>query len=164
MKMCSNKSCKQLNPQTTDSFYKHADGVNGLRPTCISCCNLVSKLNYENDKESYKMRLKKRTPQSLKNTQLKSAFGIDLSHFYLMIMDQSNCCAICDKPETALTPSGELLYLSVDHCHETDVVRGLLCNKCNRGLGHFDDKAKTIQLAADYLKKHEKGNVFNGSL
>lgn len=44
----------------------------------------------------------------------------------------------------------------IDHCHETLVVRGALCGKCNSGLGMFNDKIEYLQSAIDYLKIYGK--------
>ncbi len=59
---------------------------------------------------------------------------------------QDGVCAICKKPDRSRR-------LSVDHCHETDKVRGLLCRECNAGLGYFQDDSETLRGAADYLEK-----------
>lgn len=50
-------------------------------------------------------------------------------------------CAICDSAEP----------LVVDHDHKTGAIRGMLCNHCNRGLGHFKDDPILLELAANYL-------------
>ena len=46
--------------------------------------------------------------------------------------------------------------LSIDHDHNTNTVRGLLCNKCNQGLGFFDDSIDLLQGAMLYLKQHSE--------
>ena len=50
-------------------------------------------------------------------------------------------CVICGSCET----------LVVDHDHVTGQVRGMLCNHCNRGLGHFRDDPQLLEFAAQYL-------------
>lgn len=50
-------------------------------------------------------------------------------------------CVICGAEEN----------LVVDHCHKTNIVRGMLCNHCNRGLGHFKDDPQLLEFARIYL-------------
>jgi hypothetical protein len=60
---------------------------------------------------------------------------------------QNNRCKICNIPFVGKR-------MSLDHCHKTGKVRGMLCNECNRGLGYFKDNPAALQGAVDYLKKH----------
>lgn len=46
--------------------------------------------------------------------------------------------------------------LHVDHCHETGVVRGLLCYNCNTGIGRLKDNVIVLQRAIEYLIKFKK--------
>ena len=54
---------------------------------------------------------------------------------------QITSCQICGKKED----------LVVDHNHKTNIVRGILCNHCNRGIGHFLDNESILKLAIKYL-------------
>ncbi len=53
---------------------------------------------------------------------------------------QDGKCAICKTHK-------EKLY--VDHDHETDNIRGLVCHECNVALGRFKDNPAIIQKAID---------------
>lgn len=64
---------------------------------------------------------------------------------------QKGLCAICGGPPVA--GRGEL---SVDHCHKTNKVRGLLCQHCNLGIGYFKDSILFIEKALSYLKEFDK--------
>lgn len=55
-------------------------------------------------------------------------------------------CVICGSTES----------LVVDHCHETNTIRGMLCNHCNRGLGHFRDDPQLLEFARIYLLANSK--------
>jgi peptide methionine sulfoxide reductase MsrB len=57
------------------------------------------------------------------------------------IIDTIKECIICGSQEN----------LVVDHCHKTNIVRGMLCNHCNRGLGHFKDDPQLLEFARIYL-------------
>lgn len=47
------------------------------------------------------------------------------------------------------------MELSIDHCHTTGKVRGLLCRQCNIALGKFKEDVTILQSAIAYLKKYE---------
>ncbi|MBW1743926.1 MAG: endonuclease VII domain-containing protein [Deltaproteobacteria bacterium] len=65
---------------------------------------------------------------------------------------QGGVCAICGDPETNQR-NGRTIRLSIDHDHETGQVRGLLCVRCNTGLGLFGDNIEVIQKVVDYLSR-----------
>lgn len=87
-------------------------------------------------------------------------FGLPLEKYAEMGESQKWLCAICDMPETSpATVSREIKELCVDHCHDTNVIRGLLCNNCNRGLGLFRDSPELLRKAAAYLDPHKVGDL-----
>ena len=59
---------------------------------------------------------------------------------------------MCLKPETIVTKTGRVKRLTVDHNHETNTIRGLLCSNCNTGLGMFSDNPELLIAAAEYLE------------
>ena len=73
-------------------------------------------------------------------------YGITIEEYDNMFAAQNGICAICGKPQ-----NGKRLF--VDHNHETDKVRGLLCQNCNIALGHMGDDAQLLIKAIDYLMK-----------
>jgi hypothetical protein len=77
--------------------------------------------------------------------RLKREYGITVHEFNELLRRQNYACGICErrfdrKPH-------------VDHCHLTQWVRGLLCRKCNLGLGHFDDNPAFLVKAARYMAR-----------
>lgn len=105
----------------------------------------VETLPTTSNRNEYAKRWRKLNPNSAKNSDLKR-FGITLEMYNNMLQEQNNSCAICGKHE-----SEEHQNLSVDHCHTTGKVRGLLCSHCNTGLGLFKDNIDNLQKAIKYL-------------
>ena len=87
-------------------------------------------------------------------------YGITLEEWEYRLKEQNGVCAICKKPETRITRpnakkylNGEQPRLSMDHDHVTGKARGLLCYKCNIGIGHLQDSIENLESAIKYLKK-----------
>jgi hypothetical protein len=77
---------------------------------------------------------------------IKQRYGISAEQKDAMLADQGGICAICltDSPATATR-------WHVDHCHSTNVVRGILCQHCNNMLGMARDRADILERAIKYL-------------
>ena len=80
--------------------------------------------------------------ETSRDNRLKRKYGISLEDYESMFTSQAGQCKICKTGEEDLV---------VDHCHETGRVRGLLCNSCNWGLGHFKDSVESLIIAKEYL-------------
>lgn len=75
-------------------------------------------------------------------------YGINLEKYEIMLKEQNNKCAICDRHKDLFKKS-----FAVDHCHITGKIRGLLCFHCNTGIGKLGDNIESITKALNYLKK-----------
>lgn len=84
---------------------------------------------------------------------LYAKYGMSISDFELMLAGQGGCCAICARK---FDGSKHSTRACVDHCHRTGAVRGLLCIRCNSGLGYFSDDAVLLNSALGYLAHHTK--------
>jgi hypothetical protein len=114
---------------------------------------LQRRKNHRKDNpEKYSLDKKKRYCKIKNRIRGWKAAGIKditIERYDQMIESQKNCCALCDTPASSLKK-----ILNVDHNHSTGLVRELLCDSCNRGLGYFKDSADLLQKAVLYLKKH----------
>lgn len=74
-----------------------------------------------------------------------------------MLEEQNNSCAIClEELVTDLSRDNYTHKAVIDHCHNTNKVRGILCARCNQALGLFRDNPNIIRNAIKYLIKKEK--------
>jgi len=78
--------------------------------------------------------------------RLKSNFGITKEDYETLFEAQHGVCASCGKSE----PNGR--RLAVDHDHDTDKIRGLLCTNCNTGIGLLGDTLDGLRKAEKYLE------------
>lgn len=92
-----------------------------------------------------KMRLKDKERQ--RRGQLLRQYGISVEDFEQLLENQNGLCAICRTDNWGA--HGPV----VDHNHATDKVRGILCNKCNLGIGHLNDSISSLERAIEYLKE-----------
>lgn len=88
----------------------------------------------------------------------KNNYGMSKDEYKEMLLHQDGACAICKKQNRKKKKKGKE-KLSVDHCHHTGEIRGLLCRKCNTGLGQFNDDIKLLKLAIKYLEKADDTQV-----
>jgi hypothetical protein len=95
----------------------------------------------------------------VRTARLQKLYGITFEQYEEAFKAQNGVCAICHKPESAKDArTGRPYQLTVDHNHTTGKFRGLLCHRCNRGLGMFDDPVLANGLVA-YLTTAESGST-----
>jgi Autographiviridae endonuclease VII len=120
--------------KSVEDFHRSSTSKDGIQYTCKTCnkARLSTPENVERRKRyAWLACLKK--------------FGITEDQYHGMFDRQLGLCAICHKPENDIK-------LAVDHCHDTGKVRGLLCKRCNMGIGLLGDNPDTLISAAMYLK------------
>jgi Recombination endonuclease VII len=88
---------------------------------------------------------KERVFRQNRSNMLKRNYGITLEDYEAMFTSQGNCCAICRRE-----PGNRPLH--VDHCHDSGVVRGLLCHQCNWYLGTIEADRGVLERLLEYLK------------
>lgn len=144
------KTCSKCRAtKRASEFYLDRSTGDGLRAYCKSC----DRQNAETwRKENRRAKLDQQRRWSANNRDrlraydLKRNYGITQEEYDDLLTDQQSRCAICATPD----PGGKGRF-HVDHDHETDIVRGLLCHSCNTGLGLFADDPDRLRSALVYL-------------
>lgn len=108
---------------------------------CVKCMG-----QFHWNKQGTKYRNSDKGKQTMFAWRLRTLFGLTIDEYNQMLENQNHSCKICGIQE----PMGYGWH--VDHCHETNKVRGILCQKCNQGIGLFSDKVETLQKAIQYLE------------
>jgi hypothetical protein len=142
-KRCS--GCKQV--LRLEFFRKRKASKDGLNCYCKSCHSenvrqwrLKNPERVKQNRERYKL--------TAINRKRSQDYGISPEQYKQMLHNQNGMCAICGMTNEKLV---------IDHCHETGHVRGLLCHKCNSGIGMLGDDIEILKCAIWYLEltKHE---------
>lgn len=100
---------------------------------------VANKRHRENNKAAYRDR---------DRGYMLKKYGLTPEGYDQLLGEQNGLCACCLQPPIA----GKRLV--VDHCHKTGVVRGLLHDKCNLGLGQLGDSIERLRLAVQYLERN----------
>ncbi len=131
------------------------------RNTCKTCWNAYQKAYRDNNPERTKeLRIawqaknrqkvnaqgsewRKANPNKVRSFKLKTRYGITQEDYLIMYAEQKGICKICEKYFEKLV---------VDHCHTTLKIRGLLCQKCNAGIGFLTENENALNNAIKYVK------------
>ncbi len=127
----------------TQKVYKHSS-------LCRACYQLSRRAYQQEYLKNYNKP--DHCPEKREESRIKS-YGLSLKDYDELLETQGGGCAICGSAEPKTKRNGRFC---VDHNHETNEVRGLLCAPCNRGLGLFGDDPKVISRAVQYL--YDKGH------
>lgn len=173
-KVCS--KCKK--EKLLSDYGKNKSGKNGLSARCKDCARKYS-AQYRNSERGKEVRRKyakeyqkrpiykkiitdynrsdkhkqanERYRHSArgKEIRLQREFGITLEEYAYLFQKQQGKCAICGSHPGKRS-------LAVDHDHETNEVRSLLCGSCNTLLGLAKERTNVLLNAILYLRKYEQ--------
>ncbi len=130
MKTCT--KCGQL--KSPEEFHRYP-WKDGRRPDCKACRSAYSKARQER----------------IGSTHFTARrHGTSASEYRDILAIQNGVCAICGTAPRSRP-------LAIDHDHETDRLRGLLCARCNGALGMMKDDPALLRRAAFYLEFWRKG-------
>lgn len=146
--------CKHHLPKSW--FYPVTGRSSGVSTYCRECLKERSRDYGRRHKKAvsernaeYREKHAQRIRSQRRNSRLARVFGITPEKYNEMLSAQNGVCAICAKPSR--DKNKKPLY--VDHDHGTGEVRGLLCHRCNAGIGLLGDSADMLRLAIAYLER-----------
>ena len=114
--------CKECNREMLDEYYDTEKGRNAKKQQY-----LTNKLRY-------------------RNATLKRKYGITLEEYNAILNNQGGGCAICHKTEEE-----NKKMLAVDHSHQTNKNRALLCSSCNICIGFIEKNDLDVDKIKNYL-------------
>ena len=131
--------CTEVKPFT--EFYISKNHPTGYSSHCSMCIKAKA------------VKVRAANPEKTRAKNLKSKFNMSIDDYNKLYIEQDGLCRICDEVETRRDSKGGVVWMPVDHCHDTGKIRGLLCSRCNTGLGLLGDSIKTLKCAIKYLRK-----------
>jgi hypothetical protein len=162
--------CKSDKP--LEMFHKDKSKLLGVCSACKECAvartrahmttnsSLIKEKKaaaYKADPDKEKARVKKWNAEnkdkvSARNraARLRNKYGITQKEYEELGEAQQWKCAICGSKDSGSKNSDNL---SVDHCHDTGRIRGLLCHPCNAGIGYLKESEEIMNKAINYLKE-----------
>lgn len=147
----STKTCIRCGKtKPLDEFNRARKAKDGRRSECRKCDREARQAYYvanRTERKAAARAYRAANKEKARASDLRRGYGLTLEDYDEMLGAQGNACAIC-----GMTPEENGKRLSVDHDHETGAVRGLLCNRCNTGLGWFRDNLALLRSAGNYMR------------
>jgi hypothetical protein len=182
LQVSETKTCRKCaSPKPLSSFYRDSRRSDGRQSNCKLCNHATrrawaranpdkvreqKKRDYQTNRSSFQERARRwyerhrekvlqrtsdyarKHKSNARDCHLKRTYGISLAEHQSMREAQGHVCAVCKDP-ARMSPNKDF---AVDHCHSTGRVRGLLCHRCNQGIGLLADNPDILRAAIAYLE------------
>lgn len=148
--------CKQI--KSAKSFYKEPRVLDGLTARCKQCMKADSITSYQSRKEEVLASHKEKyCAKKNRAKHLMANYGLTVEEWNQLFESQNYRCAICGSKD----PMHNNGHFVVDHCHNFDFVRGILCGHCNSMIGLAKDDPDILFDAAMYIWSRPVGETIS---
>jgi hypothetical protein len=135
----------------------HKGDSNNKRARCLSCERAFGREHYLRTIDYQRERSRKKVEsgaarEAIRRHEIRRKYGLTTNQLEAMKSQRGNRCDICKKDASGVGGKG----LQVDHCHTHGHVRGLLCFRCNMGIGMLFDSPEIMRSAAEYLTRNAR--------
>lgn len=89
-----------------------------------------------------------KNPEKLRSRKIENRYNITMEQYNKIFDKQHGRCAICNEHQSELKSA-----LGVDHNHKNNIVRGLLCHRCNMAIGLLRESIELLNNAKKYLRR-----------
>ena len=155
-------SKKQVSLEEAHLFYQE-EIVRDTKYTCKKCgtTDNASRFYFKRDNGSVSITTSVCRPCNHDLSRYKT-YGVTPEEYRSILSSQDGCCKICKISEDDYREKfGK--SLAVDHCHNSGKVRVVLCEWCNKGLGHFYDNPALLRAASEYLEHYKDKDIVSTS-
>jgi len=128
--------CKRL--KSADDFHVNRAMPDGRHYYCKEC----QKGRNEKWRQANPEKARAAVRKSYRKHRVRQVYGISAEEYEAMLEKQEGKCPICRKA---------LKRPSIDHCHRTGKVRGVLCRHCNSSLSVFENDPEAVARLVTYL-------------
>jgi len=140
-------TCREIK-NAEAAFYKNAS--RGYDYHCMVCA--AKRAQGDAAKES-RNKTRKGKEKKRHSNHLKYKFEMTIEEYEAKVLEQDGLCKICNNPQPLNRYYGKLC---VDHNHETDKIRGLLCANCNSAIGFAKEDVNILQNIIKYLESYKE--------